>query len=46
MPHLQTGSNPRHGMSRKSSKKNFTKKALNTKGQNFVSGVSRGGIRF
>lgn len=47
MPHLQNGNiDQRRKMSDKHSKKNFTKKAMNTKGQNFVSGVSRGGIRF
>lgn len=47
MPYLQNGnSGARSRMSSKSSKRNFTKKALNTKRANFVSGVMRGGIRF
>lgn len=47
MPHLQNGNmGQRHHMSRAHSKRNFTKKALNVKHQNFVSGVMRGGIRF
>nr|QJB18758.1 MAG: hypothetical protein [Microvirus sp.] len=47
MPRLQNGNmDGRHKMGDKSSKKNFTKKAMNTKSQNFVSGVMRGGIRF
>lgn len=47
MPHIQNGNMAhRHSMSRKHSKRNFTKKAMNVKGQNFVSGVMRGGIRF
>lgn len=47
MPHLQNGNmGDRRTMPRKHSKKNFTKKALNTKSQNFVQGVMRGGIRF
>lgn len=47
MPHLQNGNlQSRHKMGRKASKKQFTRKAMNTKGANFVSGVSRGGIRF
>lgn len=46
-PHLQNGNmGSRHKMSKAHSKRNFTKKALNTKHQNFVSGVMRGGIRF
>lgn len=47
MPHLQNGNMAhRHSMGRKHSKRSFTKKALNVKHQNFVSGVMRGGIRF
>lgn len=47
MPHLQNGNMAqRHKMGAKHSKKNFTKKAVNTNGKNFVSGVMRGGIRF
>lgn len=47
MPHLQNGNmGQRHTMNAKHSKKNFTKKALNTRKENLVSGVMRGGIRF
>lgn len=46
MPYLQTGGHKGHKMSKKSSKRDFTKKAMNTNGKNFVSGVMRGGIRF
>ena len=46
-PHLQNGNHEkRHSMSRKTSKRNFTKNATNTKSKNFVTGVMRGGIRF
>lgn len=45
-PYLQKGAGPRHKMSSKGSKKNFTKHATHPKGANFVSGVMRGGIRF
>lgn len=46
MPYLQKGSAGRHKMSRKSSKKSFTKHATHPRRANFVSGVMRGGIRF
>lgn len=46
-PYLQNGNaNSRNQMSKKHSRKNFTKNAVRTKGANFVSGVMRGGIRF
>lgn len=46
-PFMQNGNmSQRHKMGSKHSKKNFTKKAMNTKGENFVQGVMRGGIRF
>lgn len=46
MPHLQNGGKSAHRMKRNASKRNFSKKAMNTNGKNFVSGVMRGGIRF
>lgn len=47
MPHLQNGNKQsRHKMTRKHSKRSFTKHATHPRGQNFVSGVMRGGIRF
>lgn len=46
MPHLQTGPSGRHSMSRKHSKRNFTKNAVKPNKKNFVTGVMRGGIRF
>lgn len=47
MPHLQNGNmGSRHKMPRGKSRKNFTKHATHPNGKNFVSGVSRGGIRF
>lgn len=47
MPRLQNGNlDARHKMSKRHSKKDFTKKAINTRHHNFVSGVMRGGIRF
>lgn len=46
MPQLQSGPSGRHGMSKKASKKNFTKHAVKPNKKNFVSGVMRGGIRF
>lgn len=46
-PHLQNGNmQARHSMSKKHSRKNFTKHAMHPQGANFVSGVMRGGIRF
>lgn len=46
MPYLQKGGAGRHKMPAKKSKRNFTKHATHPRGQNFVSGVMRGGIRF
>ena len=46
MPHLQSGPSGRRGMSKSSSKKNFTKHAVKANKKNFVTGVMRGGIRF
>lgn len=46
-PYLQNGgAGRRHKMSAKHSKKNFTKHATHSRGQNYVGGVMRGGIRF
>lgn len=47
MPYIQNGNmSARHKMGHKHSKRNFTKKAMNTKPANYVTGVMRGGIRF
>lgn len=45
-PYLQNGGSGRKKMTSKKSKRNFTKHATHSRGQNFVGGVMRGGIRF
>lgn len=46
-PFLQRGNaGGRHKLTKRKSRHSFTKHAVHPKGENFVSGVMRGGIRF